>query len=161
MKRQLICTISIALCSGILLLMASCSRQAADTFNQNGEPIRLSDYRGQWVVVNYWASWCVPCMQEIAELNKFYNKHHSHGVAVFGVSYDPLTNEQISQFRKLYKVQYPMMQRFPLLRFGVKSVDVVPTTLIIDPTGHLYKQLFGPQTLTSLDAVIHSYGTRH
>ena len=152
MKRQFLCIIFSIFLSGTLLLSA-CSNKA-DTYDDQGEPVRLTDYRGHWIVVNYWASWCASCLKEINELNNFYNKYHEQGVEVFGVSYDPLNSEQINEFRQLYNVAYPMIQSFPHAKYGVKSVEVVPTTLIIDPKGHLRQELLGPQTFASLESEV-------
>jgi len=152
MKRQFLCTIFSLFLA--MTLLTACSNKEADTYDHDGEPVHLTEYQGKWIVVNYWASWCAPCLKEIKELNKLYDKYHEQGVEVLGVSYDPLSTEQIEEFKQLYHVNYPMMQSFPHQKYGVKAVEVVPTTLIIDPKGHLRQELLGPQTLASLEAEV-------
>ena len=54
----------------------------------DGKIHRLSDYRGKWVVVNYWATWCPPCLEEIPELEDFYSEHHKRDAIVVGINYE-------------------------------------------------------------------------
>ena len=54
----------------------------------DGNPVRLADYRGRPLIVNFWASWCAPCVEEIPELQAAVAEHRSHGLAVIGIVYD-------------------------------------------------------------------------
>ena len=148
MKKQL------SLLFVVLLLLVGCSDRQPDMVTHEGKKMSLRDFRGHWVIVNYWASWCAPCLEEMSELNRFYKKYHDRGVDVLGVSYDPLSIKQLADFRKLYHVDYPMVQHFPLAKLGIKAVEVVPTTLVLGPKGRFRKELLGPQTVRSLEAVI-------
>lgn len=124
--------------------LASCSKQADSTDSQ-GRVIRLNDYTGKWVVINYWATWCSPCLKEMPALNALYVGNRDK-VVVLGVSYDKLSNEEMNAVANKRSIDYPLMSTFPLKKLGVKRLDVLPITFIINPDGKLVKTLKGPQT---------------
>jgi cytochrome c biogenesis protein CcmG, thiol:disulfide interchange protein DsbE len=74
----------------------------------NGEG-SLSDYRGGWVLVNFWASWCVPCREESPALQAFYRRHHAQGFTVLGIDTRDLT-EDGRAFVGRYRVTYPQLR---------------------------------------------------
>ncbi len=134
---RMLCVLSVA------LIIAACSRP--DTIDSKGNPIRLSDYQGKWVIINYWATWCKPCVKEITVLKKLYQRHKKN-LVVLGVSFDLLTNDQIADIVRQYRIKYPMMSSFPIQKLGVKSIDVLPISYIVNPQGKLTKILKGPQS---------------
>lgn len=140
LKRTLLTLISLALIS----FAAACSKQA-DSKDSKGHAIRLSDYDGKWVVINYWATWCKPCLKEMPALNALYLGNRDN-VVVLGVSYDKLSNQEMNAFAKKLEIRYPLLSSFPLKKLGIERVDVLPITFIINPDGKLVKTLRGPQT---------------
>lgn len=133
-------------CASIVFLtfLVACSSQP-DAKDSQGNAIRLSDYKGKWVVINYWATWCKPCLKEMPALNDLYRNNKSK-LVVLGVSYDTLTNTEINTVVKKYAIQYPMLSTFPIDKLGVTHLSVLPLTFIINPAGKLIKTLKGPQT---------------
>lgn len=110
--------------------------------------LQLDKLRGQWVVINYWAQWCKPCIKEIPELNKL--DRDNPNVTVLGVNYDGATGEELqAQLQKL-GVSFTTLLADPAAQLGVPRPVVLPTTLIIDPEGEVRASLLGPQTLESL-----------
>ena len=135
-------------------LIAACSKATTpDAYDSNGNAIKISDYAGKWIVVNYWAAWCKPCLTELPELNNVYTADKDW-VAVFGVSYDAMTNEEINRFATKLGIKFPLLQSFPVTRWGIDDISVLPMTLVISPQGKLVKILHGPQTKASLEAVL-------
>jgi thiol-disulfide isomerase/thioredoxin len=130
---------------GLLLLatLAACSPPAPP-----GE-LRLDQFRGQWVVINYWATWCKPCIKEIPELNAL---DEFPQVAVLGVNYDGASGEELQQQLLELGITFPTLDADPAAQLGVARPLVLPTTLVLDPTGQLHATLVGPQTLESLAA---------
>jgi len=131
-------------------LLAACSQQKPDAKTVTGQPIIMSKFLGKWVIINYWAPWCKPCLTEMPELNKFYQAHKDKDAVVLGVSYDPLSPGQIEKFAKKLNVSYPMLQTFPAQVYGLGDISVLPATFIIGPDGKLKKKIFGPVTMAEL-----------
>mgnify|MGYP000066554430 FL=1 len=108
----------------------------------------LERLQGQWVVVNYWAQWCTPCIKEIPELNRLDQDYT--GVTVVGVNYDGTNGEELELQRQKLGVTFASLESDPAAQLGIPRPVVLPTTLILDPTGRLVATLIGPQTLASL-----------
>jgi thiol-disulfide isomerase/thioredoxin len=131
-------------------LLAACSESTSPTGSPTGSPT-IRELRGQWVVVNYWAQWCTPCIREIPELNALNQQYPQ--VNVLGVNFDGASGEQLAtQVRKL-KIDFPMLADDPAADLGLSRPAVLPTTLILNPAGELTEVLVGPQTLESLLSV--------
>lgn len=108
----------------------------------------LERLQGQWVVINYWAQWCAPCIKEIPELNRLDQEYT--GVTVVGVNYDGTNGEELELQRQKLGVTFASLESDPAAQLGIPRPVVLPTTLILDPTGRLVATLIGPQTLASL-----------
>lgn len=130
-------------------LLLGCGQSSPDGVDVNEAPVNISSYQGKWVVVNYWAIWCKPCLEELPELNKLY-KNHKDKVMVLGVSFDVLPNDNISTFAKSLHLTFPMLTRFNLEKFGVDNIPTLPVTFLFSPEGELVKTLSGPQTEETL-----------
>lgn len=134
-----------------LLLLCGCEQ--ADFTTHQQQQGRFTDYQGRWLLINYWAEWCKPCIEEIPELNHFAQTH-SQQVALLGVNYDqvqaPLLQQQIAQLG----IEFPVLLNDPAAHFGQQRPSVLPTTLLIDPQGNFVKALLGPQNEASLKAAI-------
>ena len=127
-------------------------------FNFNdldGNTHRLSDYRGQWVIVNFWATWCAPCVHEIPELNRFYRRYRERGVAMLGVNYEELSAQQVKLALQAFKIDYTV------LRLGEDSdmseamvLKGLPATFVISPRGELLKTWLGAVTEERLEAYL-------
>jgi thiol-disulfide isomerase/thioredoxin len=147
------------MCSVLLAgVLAGCRQHTPDGLTDRGQPVFLKDYRGKWLVVNYWATWCAPCITELPALNAL---HQAAGerVAVLAVSFDQLPQEEIQQFAsKLHVQQLPMLQSLSLSKWGIDSMTTLPITFIISPKGQLVETLHGPQTLSALEAAVKQAG---
>jgi peroxiredoxin len=101
-----------------------------------GRNMRLSEFRGQVVLVNFWASWCSPCRQELPLLNKVYTQYRSAGFALLAVNVDDSRKDAEAMLKRLGL-------RFPTLFDNSKSVaklygvDTMPATLVIDRDGRV------------------------
>jgi thiol-disulfide isomerase/thioredoxin len=133
------------------LLLTACGEvDQPDGVTAQETPIHMSDYKGKWVVVNYWAVWCEPCLAELPELNNLY-ENHKDNVMVLGVSFDYLTDKDIRDFSHSLGVTFPMLVSFNLQKFGgIQEVETLPVTFIFSPDGELVQTLNGPQTEESL-----------
>ena len=137
MSRLFLTTLVIAL----LALLVACSPNT----NPSSDIEKL---RGQWVVINYWAKWCKPCIKEIPELNEL-NQHYSE-VTVVGVNYDGETGEALAAQIEQLGIEFAILPQDPAGELQQPRPVVLPTTIILDPTGALSQILLGPQTVASL-----------
>lgn len=123
----------------------------------NGKIHRLSDYRGKWVVVNYWATWCPPCLDEIPELEDFYSKHHQRDAVVVGINYEDSDPDYLKSFVDGNMISYPIL-RADLSRppvFG--RLYGLPTTFIVSPDGKLVQTKTGAVSKAFLESVIEKF----
>jgi peroxiredoxin len=114
---------------------------------------RVSDYRGKWLIINFWATWCPPCIKEMPELERFFleNKATAH---MWGVTFEDSGLQKIQEFIKRLGVTYPILGygQDPLTGYG--NVTVLPTTFIIDPEGLFFHRFEGPVTARDIaDAI--------
>ncbi|MDX1570596.1 MAG: TlpA disulfide reductase family protein [Xanthomonadales bacterium] len=109
----------------------------------NGMVIDMADYRNQWVVVNFWATWCKPCRKEIPFLDAIHRERDD--VTVIGLAFEEVGPEEIKAFLVDYPATYPIALidvYEPPDTFGVPRV--LPTTVIVDPSGRRAETFLGP-----------------
>lgn len=135
-----------ALLCPLLLIACADKIEFTDTAGNSGQ---FSDYHGQWLVINYWATWCKPCIEEIPELNTFA-KQHIDKVKLFAVDFDDAQGETLITNSKKMGIEFSVLTADPSKILGVSRPSALPTTLIFDPTGKLQQTLLGPQTEQSL-----------
>lgn len=117
----------------------------------------LTQQRGKWVIVNYWATWCGPCLQEMPELSALAAMR-SH-IAVIGLAYEDSTVEDLRAFMQTRPVTYPIALisvYTPPQDFGAPRG--LPTTWLIRPDGRLARKYTGPVTARMLDEDIAQLG---
>lgn len=103
---------------------------------------RMGEHRGQVVLVNYWATWCGPCREEMPGLARLSSELGPKGLAVVGVSVDEGSRETVRQFVKGYKVPYPIA--FPeAMSQMAQGMEGIPTTILVDREGRVAKTYVG------------------
>jgi len=120
-----------------------------------GGPVSLSDYRGEWVVVNYWATWCAPCRKEMPELSALHDERQD--VTVLGLAYEDVEDNSFESFLATAPVSYPILKvdvYQPPEPFGAPRV--LPTTIILDHAGRAVKAFLGPVTRESIEKFLDS-----
>ena len=116
-----------------LLLIGSVAAYAFDLTDTGGKPHRLADYKGRWVVINFWATWCVPCIQEIPEIAEFARAYPR--VAVIGVAMDAENAAKVKQFAQKTGHDFPLVLADDKVEKQLGEPKALPTTRIYDPTG--------------------------
>jgi len=124
----------------LALLLALISTSGAEGLNftlpdLDGHPVRLADYRGQWAIINFWASWCTPCLLEMPELESFHQAQHGRAV-VIGVNFEDLAPGEIRPFVERLGVTFPIALSAGKLLTGF-PLKGLPTTFLISPAGQL------------------------
>ena len=138
----------------LLLLLSTCSKPDYELFE--GPMGNKSDFLGKWLVVNYWADWCPPCIKEMPELESFYEQHNSRALVV-AYNFDQLEGEELKDQIERFKVNVPSILTDPGSLFGWEVPPSLPATYILTPDGNLVETLIGPQTKDSLVEIISKY----
>lgn len=122
-----------------------------------GKVYRLADYRGKWVVVNYWATWCPPCREELPELEVFYSNNRDHAV-VLGINMEDIDETRLKQFVDDQFLSYPILlgSRAAANAIG-DGVRALPTTYLVAPSGEVVARRVGGITAAALERFIAQY----
>jgi peroxiredoxin len=126
---------------------------AATFLDQDGKAQPLSQWRGKVVVVNFWATWCPPCKEEMPELSAFQQKYANRNVVVLGLSTDDVT--KIREFAQQAPVQYPLLagdfQAMALAESLGNNKGVLPYSVVISPDEHISRTYFGRLDMKKLE----------
>jgi peroxiredoxin len=109
----------------------------------SGETRTLADYKGKVVVLDFWATWCAPCLYTMPKMIQFYNRHRSQNVEVIGVAVDVSSRAEVEQFVKEMEVNYPIAVDSEAVVKGVYGIKNLPTLFVIDKKGHIVLRLEG------------------
>ena len=126
----------------VLMLFASGSIASEETVDFtlpdiHGNIHSLSDYRGQWVIVNFWATWCAPCIEEIPELIEVSKLTDPVTPVVIGIDFEEIKTEHLHEFVNALKMDYLVLRigDSPLIPF--EPLKGMPTTFIVSPEGKI------------------------
>jgi len=135
--------------AALMILIFGTTVSAADPVREfslpdlDGKLHTLMPYRGKWIIINYWATDCPPCLKEIPELERFHQSHKDKDAVVVGVNYEDIKLPWLEDFIKSVKMTYPVLRAEPdsVTPFG--PIKILPTTIIISPEGELMGAGFG------------------
>tara|TARA_B100001109_G_C18837817_1_gene462859 strand:- start:513 stop:965 length:453 start_codon:yes stop_codon:yes gene_type:complete len=118
----------------------------------DGRDTNISNLNGNWIVVNYWADWCAPCIKEIPELNDFATENED--IFVFTFNFDYLEEDELKPIIKKFNIKVPSLVSHPRDIWGIETPPAVPATYFINPNGEVAKSLFRPQTKIELNKIL-------
>lgn len=122
--------------------------------NFAGGKVRLSDYRGKVVLLNFWATWCPPCVMETPDLVELDRNYRDRGLAILGVSLDQNPRSVLYPFIRKYKINYPILLGDGRTAADYGGVTSIPTTFIIDRQGMIRKQYSGSRPKSVFEEAI-------
>lgn len=109
-----------------------------------GQPVTLKDFRGKLVLLNFWATWCIPCVEEMPDLQELHERYADKGLAIVSVSQDSRGLPAVKEFAQRHKLTMPLYldtKKFELARtLGVRQM---PTTVILDTSGEELVRVLG------------------
>lgn len=111
-----------------------------------GKQVQLSGYKGQAVLLNFWATWCGPCKIEMPWFVQLQKEYGPQGLQIVGVAMDDASKEDISKFVKEMGVNYPILLGKEAVGQDYGGVNVLPTTFFIDRDGKIVAREFGLQS---------------
>lgn len=124
-------------------------RQPAPDFelkSLDGSKVKLSDFRGRAVLLNFWATWCGPCKVEMPWFVELQKQYGPQGLQIIGVAMDDAADDEIAKFAKEMGVNYPVLLGTEAVGQSYGGVNVLPTTFFVDRDGKLIAREFGLQS---------------
>ena len=123
----------------VFLLLAGMQARALDYSlpDLDGQMQSLEQYRGKWLIVNYWATWCKTCMKELPDLVSTHNENKDNDIVVVGINFESINTDELRGFVDEHAIPYPVLLSKPVPATPLGRVFALPTTYIIDPNGKL------------------------
>jgi len=120
----------------------------------SGKSVDIKAHQGDWLLLNYWATWCAPCVKEVPELNAL---DAESGIRVLGINFDNLQGDALRQAVSQLQIEFDQLLQDPAEQLALARPNVLPVTVIISPDGSVLQTMLGPQSQAS----IHAFMQRH
>lgn len=145
----------------VVLSTAAAATAGEDDFtlpDLAGKSHSLSDYRGKWVLVNYWATWCPPCLEELPELEVFHSNAEGKAV-VLGVNMETIGDDELRRFVDDQFLSFPILRADARPRSDqlIGPVEGLPTSYLVSPGGEVVARQVGGITAKAINAFIERY----
>ncbi len=119
--------------------------------NLAGEEIALTDYKGRKIMLNFWATWCPPCKEEMPAMEKFY-KRHSGDVEILAINLDP--QNDVKAFAEKNELSFPILLDESGTTQQIYQIISIPTTFIIDEKGVILKKHIGSMSYEQMEELL-------
>jgi len=153
---------SLAIITGLLILglttsaLAQTGSKAPDfkLKTSDKKDVTISGLKGKVVLLNFWATWCGPCVREIPDFQEVYEQYRSKGFEIVGVSLDAGGWEKVTPFVAKMKMTYPVVMGDEAVVRAYGNFNAIPTSFFIDKNGVVVKQVTGSMSKADLEAMI-------
>ncbi|MBV8969177.1 MAG: TlpA family protein disulfide reductase [Verrucomicrobia bacterium] len=122
--------------------------------NLDGKITKLSDFRGKVVILNFWATWCPPCREEIPGFIKLQNEYSASGLVVVGASVDSQGPEVVKSFVTQHGINYPIVMAHTKVVADYGGIKFIPTTFVIDRQGNIVQTYHGLHSTGTFESAI-------
>jgi thiol-disulfide isomerase/thioredoxin len=116
-----------------------------------GQTVRLADFRGKAVLLNFWATWCQPCKIEMPWLEQMQQQYGPQGLQIVGIAMDDASKEDIAKFAKQMGVNYPILLGKESVGDAYGGVQFLPSTFFIDRNGKFVDRVFGLKSRSEIE----------
>lgn len=157
MKRLVIVLLITAACSFAIALKKQGERKRAPDFelaDSNGLTVRLGDYAGKVVLLDFWATWCTPCKASVPWFNELQTKYADQGFTVLGVSMDESGWAAVKPFLEKMSVAYPVVLGTKRIAYLYGDVDALPLAFFIDRSGRVAAIHLGPASRKDYEKLV-------
>jgi peroxiredoxin len=120
----------------------------------DGKTLKLSDYRGKAVLLNFWATWCEPCKIEMPWFVELQNKYGPQGLQVIGVAMDDASPKDIAEFAQKMSVNYPILIGKEKVGDDYGGVQYLPSTFYVGRNGKIVNRVFGLVSRSEIESDI-------
>ncbi len=121
-----------------------------------GKQRALTEFQGKWRLVNYWATWCTPCLEEIPELVRFHAKHKGKDAVVIGINMEGLDADTLTLFMDELGINYPIWISPPSQQTPLGPLSGLPTSFLISPQGEVVARQVGVVSAGMIERFIES-----
>jgi len=138
----------------IFIALFGLSAQAFTLVDSKGKTHSLAQYKGKWVLVNFWATWCPPCLEEIPDLVALH-ENKKPNLVVLGVAMDYRDGKMVKEFSDQMMVSYPIILGDQKMAAQVGAIPGLPTTYLYNPQGKVVAYNVGALTRAAVEKYIH------
>jgi thiol-disulfide isomerase/thioredoxin len=135
--RRTIITLLLLLAPTTTLAQTSRTAPTVKLKNLQGRTLRLEQYKGKVVLINFWATWCPPCRTEIPQLVKWQQEYGRQGLQIIGVTYPPQTRAEVRRFAGKMKMNYELVLGTKATKLLFTKSETLPLTIVIDRAGNV------------------------
>ena len=140
----------------IALWLLTTSAWAFNFTDTKGQPQSLDAYKGKWVLVNFWATWCPPCLQEIPDLISLQTKYSKTKLAIIGVAMDYNDAKQVTDFANSLHINYPIVLGNDQIAAQVGEIQGLPTSYLYNPAGKIVAYQVGALSKAAVEQYINN-----
>lgn len=137
----------------VFLSLFGLHAQAFTLVDSKGKTHSLSQYKGKWVLVNFWATWCPPCLEEIPDLVALH-ENKKNKLVVLGVAMDYKDPKQVLQYAEQMMVSYPIILGDHKMAAQIGAIPGLPTTYLYNPEGKVVAYNVGALTKEAVERYI-------